>query len=259
MTRAIIAALVGTVLCVPVAFASSSGFNGTWKEVLSSAKMGGQPYTIRVAGGMFSCASCVPQTRVKADGAPHDVRGDPEFDALAVTVLNDHTIRMDAFKGDKTVSTITFSVARNGRTATYASSDLRTETSGRLGFRRVGHRIKDANLVSGSWLPTKVADLSDNARTITYNVGDKMIAMTTPAGQSYIAPINGKRVAFKGDPRITMVAVRLKGNSLWEGDYRDNRLVKVSTSTLLPGGKTMIVKWTAPQLHHYGSFEMTKQ
>lgn len=244
---------------LPTAFASPAGFNGTWKEDLHTVKMGGQPYSIRVAKGMFVCSSCVPKTTVRADGAPHALKANPVIDALAVTVLNPRTIRLDEFKDDKKVGTVRFVVAPDGNTATYQSSNLQTGATGKLSFKRLGSEIKGANPVSGRWVPIKITGMSTSARTISYTIADKMIAMTTPTGQSYIAPLNGRAVPFKGDAQITKVSVTLKSNTLTERDYHAKKLVKLLISRLLPGGRTMKVKWTAPLLHHYGSFEMTKE
>ncbi len=259
MTRTGLAAVVGSLLCLPVALAASSGFNGSWKEDLHSVTMGGEPYSIRLVNGVFSCFSCVPETTIKADGAPHALKKNPAIDALAVTVLNPRTIRIDEFKDDKKIGTVNFAAAPDGRTATYQSANLQTGVTGKLTFKRLGAKITGTNLVSGRWLPLRITGMSKRARTVTYTIADKMIAMTTPTGQSYVAPLNGRPVPFKGDAEITTVSVTLNGDTLTERDYRARKLVKLTISKLLPGGKTMKVKWTAPPLHHYGSFEMTKE
>jgi hypothetical protein len=246
-------------LGLPAAFAATGGFNGTWKEDLHTVQMGGEPYSIRLASGMFSCSSCVPQATIKADGAPHALKANPAFDALAVTVLNPRTIRLDEFKAAKKVATVTFVAASDGRTATYQSTNLQTGVTGKLTFKRLGAWTKGASLVSGRWAPLKITGLSQRARSVTYTLGDKMIAMTTPTGQSYVAPLSGRPVPFKGDAEITTVSVTRKGNTLTERDYRARKLVKLTVSKLLPGDKTMKVTWSAPPLHHYGSYEMTKE
>jgi hypothetical protein len=253
------AVVVGFLLCLPAAFAAPGSFNGTWKEELQTVKMGGEPYSIRLADGVFTCTSCVPQTTIKADGAPHALKANPAIDALAVTVLNPRTIRLDEFKDDKKVGTVKFVAAADGRTATYQSTNLQTGVTGKLTFKRLGAELKSANPVSGRWLPIKIIGMSKRARTVTYTIGDKMIAMTTPTGQSYVAPLDGRPAAFKGDAEITKVSVTLKGNTLTERDYRAKRLVKLTISRLLPGGRTLKVTWTSPPLHHYGSYEMTKE
>ncbi|MGC8535178.1 MAG: hypothetical protein ACP5QR_06545 [Rhizomicrobium sp.] len=259
MKRTAFTLLAGSLLCLQTALASPAGFNGTWKEDLSTVKMGGEPYSIRVAKGLFVCSSCVPQTTVRADGAPHALKANAAIDALSVTVLNARTIRLDEFKDDRKVGTVRFVVNKGGNSATYQSSNLQTGVTGKLTFKRLGPIIKGANLVSGRWVPIKIIGMSTKARTVTYTIADKMIAMTTPTGQSYVAPFDGRLAPFKGDAQITKVAVTLKGNTLTERDYDASKLVKLTISTLLPGGKTMKVKWTAPPLHHYGSFDMTKE
>ena len=259
MKRTAFTLLAGSLLCLQTALASPAGFNGTWKEDLNTVKMGGEPYSIRVAKGLFVCSSCVPQTTVRADGAPHALKANPAIDALSVTVLNPRTIRIDEFKDDRKVGTVRFVVNKDGNTATYESSNLQTGVTGRLTFRRLGRELKGANLVSGHWVPLKITGMSTKARTITYTIADKMIAMTTPTGQSYVAPLDGRAVPFKGDAQITKVSVTLRAHTLTERDYDGSKLVKLSTSTLLPGDKTMKVTWTAPPLHHYGSFVMTRQ
>jgi hypothetical protein len=259
VTRTGLAVVFGSLLCLPAAFATPGGFNGTWKEDLQTVKMGGEPYSIRLTNGMFTCRSCVPRTTIKADGAPHALKANPVIDALAVTVLNPRTIRLDEFKGDKKVGMVKFVAAPDGRTATYQSTNLQTGVTGKLTFKRLGAEMKGTDPVSGRWLPLKITGMSKRARTVTYTIGDKMIAMTTPTGQSYVAPLNGRPASFKGDAEITKVSVTLKGDTLTERDYRAKKLVKLTISRLLPGGKTMQVNWTSPPLHHYGSFEMTKK
>ena len=63
--------LTAALLLPAVAFAGSS-FDGTWKARLDSMKMSGKPDVWQIAGGEYSCSSCVPEVKVKADGAMQD-------------------------------------------------------------------------------------------------------------------------------------------------------------------------------------------
>ena len=63
--RIIIAAL----LLLPGAALAGSAFDGTWKLRPDSAKVTGKADHFQVLDGMYTCSSCVPEIKVKADGS----------------------------------------------------------------------------------------------------------------------------------------------------------------------------------------------
>src|SRR5579859_1871900 len=114
---------------------------------------------------MYSCASCAPPVKVKADGTPQPIAGNPFIDTLAVTVVDDHNLKSVGAKGGKTRGEQTFKVSADGKTMTVsfqgrplnpgAAPIAVTRTYTRLTAAPAG-----ANAVSGTWKRTAMTSMS---------------------------------------------------------------------------------------------------
>lgn len=231
---------------------------------MSKVQMPKKPDVLVLQNGMYECKTCVPPVNIKADGQDQSVTGHPYFDAMAIQVVDAHTIKETDKKGGKVVATSTTTVAPDGKTAHFEFSDSSNTNgapvTGSGDLRKVAPGPAGSHAVSGSWVTSKLADLSDNATTLTYKVEGGMLSMTTPTGQSYTAKTDGTEAPYKGDPGITTVSVTQAGKmSLVETDKRDGKVIGVIKSTVAADGKTMNVVYEDKLLGRSTSFVAVKQ
>jgi hypothetical protein len=230
-------------LLVPGA-AAQSVFDGTWKIDLSKVDFPTKPDQYLLQDGTYSCKTCNDAVPVKADGTDQPTTGFPYADTLAVKVVSDHQVQLTFKKAGKVVSTTTMNVSPDGKTLSVEFSDSSATNggppvTGKSIETRVAKGPAGSHLVSGSWHPTKLEGMSDNAITFTYKINADELTMTNPTGQSYTAKLDGTDAPYKGDPGITSVSVRLVGkDTLEETDKRDGKALYVNSLTVGADGKT---------------------
>ncbi|HEY2445175.1 MAG TPA: hypothetical protein VGI20_05490 [Rhizomicrobium sp.] len=244
MRKLFIAGLLAAAL-LPVQTMAQSAFDGTWKGVVSSAKMPTKPDVFLLQNGTYECRTCVPVINIKADGDDQSVAGNPYFDTMAIKIVDDHTVQQTGKKSGKVVFTSTRTVDPDGKTERFEFSDSTASTSpvtGKGTMTRVAAAPAGSHAISGSWRTSQMENVSDNGTTFSYKVEGDSLAMTTPAGQSYTAKLDGTDAPFNGDPGITSVSVRTLGKStLEETDRRDGKVIAVTSSKVAGDGKTMAV------------------
>lgn len=262
MRMFIAAGLLGASL-LPLHAMAASPFDGTWKAEVASANMPTKPDVYSLKDGSYTCKTCEPAYTVKADGSDQPVSGHPYYDAVAVDVVNDHTVKVANKKGGKTVSTSTETVAPDGKTATVEFSDASNTNgapvSGSFTYKQVAAGPAGSNAISGSWIITKFANLSDNGITVTYKTDGDMLTMTNQTGQSYTAKMDGTEAPYKGDPGITTVSVKKTGaRTMVEVDKRDGKTLSTTRSTVSRNGNTMSVSSHDDMLNRTTSWKATK-
>ena len=108
-------------LLLPAAALASSPFDGTWKGRVDSVKVTGKPDVFAVADGMYTCATCDPPIKIKADGSEQKVTGHDYYDTLIVKVVDAKTIeRTNKLAGKVTgvlTAVATVCVCEEGRQA----------------------------------------------------------------------------------------------------------------------------------------------
>jgi len=243
MKHILMASLALAVLAPTAAFAQS-GFDGTWKADVSSAKPPEKPSEYRLKDGMYSCKTCVPSYSIKADGMDHPISGNKYVDSVALKIVDDHTTQETDKRGGKVVATSTQTASADGNSLTIAFSDASNSNgapvTGKANAVRVGKMVAGEHATSGMWRTTSYSDISDNGISVTYKTNGDMLTMTAPTGQSYTAKTDGSEAPMKGDPGITSVSVKMMGkNMLEETDKRGAKVVGVSKMTLEPDGKTI--------------------
>ena len=235
--------LLGLVL--PVTAYAQSPFDGTWKINLDKAHLPTKPNVYVLSDGIYQCRSCKPAYRVKADGADHAVTGHPYYDTVAISVVNDNTIKETNKKAGKVVSTSTTTVAPDGNSLTFEFSDSSSSNAepvtGTGSATRVAKGPPNSAPISGSWRTTSFKSISDNGLTFTYKVEGDTLTMTTP--RSKLHGKNGwNRSPVKGDPGVTSVSVKKRGdNGVVESDSRNGVVISTSTSTVATDGRSMTI------------------
>ena len=245
MKRILIGAGALAILASTPGFAESV-FDGTWKADVNSAQMPKKPDVFTLKGGMYSCTSCVPAIRIKADGSDQPVTGHPYFDMEAVKVVDEHTVQFTRKKAGKVVGTTTDTVTADGKTMSFDYSDSSNTNAapvtGKGTDTRVGPIPAGAHAISGSWRTTSFETVSDNGLTVTYKVDGDTLTMTSPTGQKYAAKMDGTDAPISGDPGITMVSVKKMGsNKVQETDKRGSKIISVTDMIVSNDGKKMHV------------------
>ncbi|HET6552368.1 MAG TPA: hypothetical protein VFG49_02420 [Dyella sp.] len=245
MNKPLSAGLCLLLLC-PIGAMAAGPFDGTWKVDMSKVQMPKKPDVLVLKDGVYECKTCVPPVSVKADGQDHPVTGHPYFDAMAVQVVDAHTVKETDKKGGKVVATSTTTVAADGKTARFEFSDSSNSNgapvTGSGELKQVAAGPAGSHAISGSWLTASMDQMSDNATQITFKEEGDMFSMSAPTGQSYQAKMDGSDAPYKGDPGINGVTVKKTGkNTIVETDKRDGKVVIVLTSTVSADGKTMNV------------------
>lgn len=242
MKRLLYAIAVGVLLMPSLALAQSA-FNGTWKTDPNSIHDTGKPIVITLKDGMFHCSCSNPSYSVKTDGEDHPVTGHPDFDTVAVQVVDDHTVKLTYKKAGKVTSTLTVIGAADGKTATEEFTNDRgsTPVTGKATIYQVAKAPAGSHMLAGSWKMKHVNDISDNALTYTYKVDGDSVSFNDSTGTSYDAKFDGKAVPLHTNMGVnTTVAVKKLGkNSLRETFERDGKVLSTDTMTVSADGKSM--------------------
>src|SRR6516165_188244 len=98
--------VIATLLLLPGVALAGSAFDGTWKLRMDSAKTTGKADQFQVLDGIYTCASCAPEIKVKADGSDQKVEGHDYYDTVAVTLVSPSSIHIVEENGGKLVATI---------------------------------------------------------------------------------------------------------------------------------------------------------
>lgn len=243
MKRLLIAGLALALLAPACVFAQDA-FTGTWKpDSTSLRETGGKPMVMSLKDGVFTDDSTPPMS-IKADGEDHAVTGQKMFDTAAVTVIDDHTIKLTQKKNDKTTWTGMFTVAADGKTAIGEYTSYRKGSdpmTGKVAFVRVGKAPAGLNAASGSWRFDRVVSEGGPGRTYTYHVDGNKIDYKSDS-MSYSGTIGGKPVSFMEDGKQdgTVSVKRIGKNVLRETFFDKNgKMRATSTMTLSADGNSI--------------------
>ena len=226
--------------------AAGVGLDGTWKADLSSVQIDQKPDQLLLKAGQFSCATCTPPLTLAADGAFHAVTGRPYADQISIKVDDDHNVIRTSQKGGRETGQTKYSVSSDGKTLTVSFTDSSTPNAkpvtGDYTETRVADAPAGAHAISGSWKLDKYNNVSDEGLTVTYKVDSDMLHMSSPAGQSYDAKLDGSDTPIKGDVGGTTASVKkLGGNSYQETDKRAGKVIGVATFGVGADGKLTVV------------------
>jgi hypothetical protein len=252
---------VGLLLLIPAMAFAQGPFDGTWKTRVDTFKMSGKPDVFDVTQGMYHCASCVPEIKVKADGSDQSVSGHDYYDAVAVRVQSPTSIEVADKRAGKLVNSVSYSVSDGGASLTGKFTDYTGAQpyTGSFTEKRVGAAPAGAHAASGSWQMDKVADMGDVGRTMSYAMGADSLKMKWN-GESYDATFDGKDYPIAGDPGHTVVALkRIGADTVEEIDKRDGKVTDIIRSTVSGDGKTIQVVDTDPVHETRMSYLMDKQ
>lgn len=251
MWRVIRLIVLGWVAVTPSALAQSL-FNGTWRPDPQRAEPDRPPDVFQLMNGEYQCRSCSPPYEVKADGLDHPISGNSRFDALRITVVDEHTVMKSATRAGATVAESRAQVSPDGRTL------IERQVLSNVGPRKVdftsrSSRVsagpKGSHAISGSWHLIE-ADLTNHDEDTDYLVSNGTLSMSDRLGRSFTARLDGTEAPYKGDADFTSVSLRvIDERTIEESDKKDGRIVKVTSWRVDPDGTTIHARFDDLQGH----------
>jgi hypothetical protein len=219
---------------------AADAIEGTWKADLASAQFEDQPDVYLLKDGQYNCSTCNPPLTTAADGKFHPVADRPYFDSMAVTVVDDRTVKFERKKGDRDVGSSTWQLSPDGNTLNveFVDKSAATPVTGKGTSTRVAAAPAGAHAVSGSWKANRLESLSEEALTFSYDIEGDTITNRSGDGTSFEAKIGGPDAPVQGDSSGLVVAVtRPSENSFVETYKRNGKVVGVATVTIGPDGR----------------------
>jgi hypothetical protein len=234
--------MVAVALLMPAVASAQVSIDGTWKIDVASAKFPEKPDQLVLKDGRYTCSTCVPTIEVKADGTDQQVTGSKYFDTIAVTIVDDHTVRSSSKKDGKVVVESTSTVGSDGTMLTEEFTTFPPAgepVKGKIVSQRVAKGPVGSHALSGSWRATKAAEFSDSGLTVTFRSTADGLSMSAPTGESYEAKFDGKDYPVKGDPGASVVSLKRIDERTIEETTKRDKVIRVARMTLSPDGQTL--------------------
>jgi hypothetical protein len=220
---------------------AQNAFNGTWRPEPQKPTHE-KPQMAVLSLGEYDCQSCTPPYKVTVDGHDQPVAGNPYYDTIAITVVDDRNIVRTAKKAGKVVMYTKEAVAPDGLSKTEVQTlldmapvpiELTAKSS------RVSAGPPGTHAVSGTWQMTEM-DVSNHAEDTTFKVSGGALSMTDRMGRSFTAKFDGTLTAYKGSDEFDRVSLKLiDERTIEESDWKNGKVLKISRWALAPDGLTM--------------------
>jgi hypothetical protein len=253
--------VISALLLMPAAALASSAFDGTWKGRVDSFKVTGKPDTFVIAEGTYTCTSCIPEIKIKADGADQKVTGHDYYDSVAVKIVDATTVERTNKLAGKVTGTSSMTVSADGSTLSGKFTDYTGEKPASFAYteKRVATAKAGAHATSGSWQRDKINDANDALTIVTYEMAPDHFAMHAN-GQSYNAKFDGKEYPVEGDPGHTVVSLkRIDDHTVLETDRRQGKVTDEIRLAASKDGKTVDVTDKDPVHGQTITFTLEKQ
>ncbi len=220
--------------------AAAEGIEGNWKSDLASAQIEAEPNVYLIKDGQYVCSTCKPPLTATADGKFHPVADRPYYDSLAVTIVDERTVKFERKKGDRDVGGSTWTLSADGNTLNtdFIDKTAATPVTGKGSSTRVGPAPAEVHATSGTWKANPASSVSDEGLTFSYDLEGDTLRNRAGDGTSYEAKIGGPEVPIQGDASGLVVAVtRPSDNTFVETYKRGGKVVGVATMTIGADGK----------------------
>lgn len=245
----------------PVVALASSAFDGTWNTDLHTFKVTGKPDIYELSGGMYTCNSCAPVYKIKADGTDQAVPDTGFSDHVAVSIVDKSTVDITFKKAGKTLAKGVLTVSADGSmfTGKYTNYYGEKPVMGTITEKRVAAGPTGSHALSGSWLTDSVSDWSEVGRLMMLHSTDNGIRISWN-GQTVDAKFDGKKYAWSNDPASTMsIFKKLSDTQIEELDYHKDKVTDDTIFTTAADGKSIAVVDTDPVHETKTSYTMDKQ
>jgi hypothetical protein len=247
-------------LLVPAASFAASAFDGSWTFSAQHIQLSKKPIVLVLNNGEFSCKTCLISRPIKADGTDQKIKGDPNFDSAAITVVDANTVTETHKLDGKTVNTVKWVVAADGKSIVRDDTDQygSDPTFYVERYTRIADAPAGAHAVSGSWRASKMISASGPGVVVKYGMTDDGFTMSSN-GQSYSAKFDDKTYPVKGDPTKTMVNLKkVSDTEVIETDSQKGMVVEVEDMTVSADGKTIHVVDTQTHGNRVARYDFTK-
>jgi hypothetical protein len=240
---------------------AQSPFDGTWRLDPASAKFTPKPFTEYTSQGWFHCVSCEPPYDVAADGQDHAVSGHP-YDTVAVTIVDDHTLKAIYKKDGKITGDELDAVSDDGRimtsvTSNYPANGQVTHSTAKL--KRMGVLRPGVHATSGNWVVLNFTD-TENDLLFTFKSNGDELTMTDPTGDNYTAKFDGSDYPYKGAYGVNAVSLKkIDAHTIEETDKRDGTVISVTKMTVSTNGKSMTIVAHDPRNDTTSTFTATRK
>jgi hypothetical protein len=229
---------------------AQSIFNGTWRpdpQIFSATR---KPDVIALANGFYDCNTCQPSYSIKADGKDQRLAGNPFYDTLSISVVDDRTVMKTGKKAGKTAAEMTVTVSADGNTKTEVQTlyDMGAHPMElTIHSTRVLPGSNNSHLISGSWRATDL-DVSNHAEDSTFKVNGDSLSMSDRLGRSFSARLDGTDAPYNGSDEFTSVSLTvIDSHTIEESDKKGGKVVKIDRWAVDPDGKTMHVRFDNTQ------------
>jgi hypothetical protein len=243
--------IVGSIIFSPLSMAQSA-FNGTWRPDPQVFSPTHKPDVAELANGVYDCQTCTPPYKIKADGHDQTIPGNPYYDTLSITMVDDRTVTKIAKKAGKVVAETNIVVGADGKTKTEVQTlydiaprpiEMTTHSS------RVSAGSQGSHLLSGAWRMTD-GDVSNHAEDTIFKATGDMLSMSDRMGRSFSAKFDGTEAPYTGSDEFNSVTLKLiDSHTIEESDKKGGKVVKISRWDVGPDGKTMHVRFDDTQGH----------
>ena len=242
-------AFAGFMILSPLAMAESV-FDGTWRPDPQKPDPTQKPDVFQLSNGEYECQSCSTPYKVKADGADHAISGNPYYDTVSITVVDEHKVAKTAKKNGEVVMRSNSVVSADGSAMTEMQTVFGmgpnplelTSKSSRVAAGRPG-----SHLLSGGWQLLET-DLTHHDEDTHYKVSGDTLTMSDRMGRSFTAKLDGTDAPYKGDPKFTSVTVKLlDSRTIEESDKKGGKVVQINRWSVDPDGKTLHARFDNTQ------------
>lgn len=232
----------GALLLLPALASAQSMFEGTWRPDAQRASPTAELESLELIDGAYACHSCSPPYKIQADGRDKAVAGNPHYDTVSISVVDERSVRKTVKKGGKTVADMKDVIAADGssRTETQTVTGMMPQpVEVTTTYSRVVAGPKGSHSISGQWREIQT-DLTNHEEDTTYKVRGKTLTMADRIGRSFSATLNGTDAPYKGDPQYSSVSVKLiDARTIEESDKKDGKIVQINRWSIDPDGTTM--------------------
>jgi hypothetical protein len=230
----------------------ASIFDGTWRPDPQRRPADAPPEELRLSDGLFTCLTCAPAYELPADGRSHPLEGHPRFDELAVSVVDERTVRRVGRRGGLDVLDATTVISPDGTERIDAFEAMQPDGRGILletRWIRIGPPPAAGHRISGRWREIET-DLVNHDEDTTYRIVDDALEMADCMGRSFRARLDGSVAPYVGDARFTSVSVRwLDDRTIEESDRNGEEIVFVAQWRVNEDGETMHVRFDDTKGH----------
>jgi hypothetical protein len=201
---------------------------------------------MELVNGIYECRTCTPPYKVKADGIDQPITGNPYYDTLSVTVIDDRTIQKVAKKGGKPVAETRSTVSTDGKLETDVQTNYfmaRHPIEMTTHSTRVSAGPNGSHGISGEWRMTD-GDVSNHAEDTIFSVNGDALMMSDRMGRSFSAKLDGTDAPYKGSDEFTSVSLKkVDDHTIEESDKKNGKIVKISRWSVAPDGKAIHVRF----------------